>query len=419
MISRFAFLRYAKDSFFQAVYALRDNSLRTILSVLGIAFGVGAVMTVSTVSESGRHYVFSELQTYGLETIWVYRKWEDEHPYAAIRQGSGITNQDINIILNSGCCPAVRQLSPIVYHRDWRVLVRVGNNFSKISVEGVGTTYLSISNDVIAVGRGLREEDIKDRQPVALITPRVHENMFGLHTNPIGKSIRLGNVKLTVIGIIKEKSRKFLMSIGAETYDTNNRIIIPYTLYQQILGTEEIHSIQAEAIDVESTHIAAQQIVNALRRSHHNKYQYIQETMRGWIDTANRILSGISLIGIVGASVSLLVGGLGIMNIMSTSVIERTREIGIRKAIGARRRDILTQFLMEALFISVLGGLVGLLLGALVNYALAIWTMFPISLSAISIALALIVSILVGVMSGYYPAYRASLMRPVEALRYD
>lgn len=413
------FRRYARDAFEQAFYALRDNRMRTILSVLGVAFGIASVMAVSTVSQSGRHYVFSELQTYGLKTLWVYRKWEQDNPYAAQRQGSGIDNDDIRAILKSGCCTAVRKISPVVYAEDWEVRVRVGSIYRKVSIEGVGLDYLDISNDTVVNGRTFRDEDVRERKAVAIIGPKVHKTLFGTHTDPIGKTIRMNDFKLTVIGVLKEKSRKFLSTIGAENYDTNDRVLIPYTLYQQLLGSKNIHTLQAEAVDNASTEIALEQIVTVLQRMHNNKYEYTQESMRGWIDTANRILWSISLIGLVGASVSLFIGGLGIMNIMSTSVVERTREIGIRKAIGARSGDILAQFLLESVFISGIGGVLGLLIGGVVSYALALWTGLPLHPSLLMVFIALVVSMLVGVLSGYYPARRAAALRPVEALRYE
>lgn len=413
------FKRYARDAVEQAFQALRDNRLRTILSILGVAFGIASVMAVSTVSQSGRYYVFSELQSYGLKTVWVYRKWEQDNPYAALRQGSGIDNDDVRAIVSSGCCSAVRRISPVVYTNDGKVQVRVGSVYRKVSIEGVGADYLDISNDTVENGRTFRDEDMRERRAVAIIGPKVHNTLFGLHTDPIGKTLRMNDLKLTVVGVLKEKSRKFLSTIGAENYDTNDRILIPYTLYQQLLGSKNVQTIQAEAVDLASSEIALRQLVETLQRSHNYKYEYTQESMRGWIDTANRILWSISLIGLVGALVSLFIGGLGIMNIMSTSVVERTREIGIRKAIGARNGDILAQFLFEAVFISGLGGLLGLVMGGVASYALALWTGLPLQPSLLMVTLAFTVSILVGVLSGYYPARHAAALRPVDALRYE
>lgn len=419
MTSVALFKRYARDAIQQAFYALRDNRLRTTLSILGVAFGIASVMAVSTVSQSGRHYVFSELQTYGLKTIWVYRKFEQDNPYAAFRQGSGIDNDDVRAILASGCCPAVKRVSPVVYSSDWEVRVRVGGVYRKVAIEGVGLDYLDISNDTVVNGRGFREDDIGERRAVAIIGPKVHSTLFGTHTDPVGKTLRMNNLKLTVIGVLQEKSRKFLSTIGAENYDINDRILIPYTLYQQLLGSKDVHTLQAEAVDLASSELALKQVVDTLYRSHNDKFEYTQESMRGWIDTANRILWSISLIGLVGALVSLFIGGLGIMNIMSTSVVERTREIGIRKAIGARNGDILAQFLFEAVFISGIGGLLGLVMGGIASYGLALWTGLPLQPSWLMVAVAFVVSLLVGVLSGYYPARYAAALRPVDALRYE
>lgn len=406
-------------AFGQAVGALKQHRLRTLMSVLGVAFGIAAMMTVGVVSESGRAFIFAELETYGLTGIWIYRDWSEDNPYATVRQGSGIDNEDL-ALLRSDCCPAVRRISPSVYPEDWMLTVRAGNSFSKSSVEGVDVEYLAINNDQLASGRNFRVRDILDRLPVAIIGENTARKLYGVHQSPLGRSLRLREMGFTVIGVLRAKDRNFLDSIGAgEGYDINDRVLIPYTVYQQALGIQDVHTLRADAANLARVDEAAAQLRGVLERRHQGRYNYTVDTMQEWIGTANRILDSISVLGLVSASVALLVGGMGILSIMSTAVLERTREIGLRKALGARQSDIRLQFLVEAVCISSLGGLVGLVLGFGAVMLLALWTGFPLAPAWLHVIVALVVSIAVGVASGYYPAKRAAGLRPVEALRHE
>ncbi len=408
-----------QDALKQSMWAIRENRLRTLLSVLGILVGIIAVMVVGTVTNTVRHYIFNELESYGLKTVWIYRDWEEKRPNATQRSGSGITNSDLEKI-NKHCCPALRKISPEVYFEDWNVLARSGSRYDNVVMEGVGINFFDISNEKITLGRLFRPEDIKRRRSVAVIGPEVQKQLFGMHQNPIGKSIRINELKLTVIGLLKEKKRDFLSSIGAaENFDINNRVFIPYTLHQTLTSSKNVHRILGEANDLASVQPAINQVIETLARRHNRKYAYTWESMEAWIDTADSILTNITFIGILSASISLFVGGIGIMNIMTTSVIERTREIGIRKALGARNKDIHNQFLLEAIFVSSIGGILGLIIGFMISYAIVLSTGLPAVPSWIVILAALLVTMLVGVISGYYPASRAARLKPVDALRHQ
>ena len=300
------------------------------------------------------------------------------------------------------------------------MLVRNGNRYSNARITGVGADIHIIHNDVIALGRPLREKDELRRRSVVILGPTAHTDLFESEQNPVGKEIYIGENKYTVVGVLKPKSRDFLASIGSVGgMDANNQILIPFTVLQRQLGHKEISVFHGEAIGLEHADAAVSQIIRMLQRSHRSRYSYKGDTAAQYVATANRILGAVSLIGVAAASISLFVGGLAIMNIMSTSVLERTREIGLRKALGARRRDILFQFLMEATMISAIGGLLGLSLGALASVGLALWTGFPMMPSWFMVGIALAVSIGIGLLSGYYPARRAAAMQPVEALRYE
>jgi len=407
-----------KDVMGQAIHALHDNRLRTILSILGIAIGIASVMTVGTITNGINDYVYKELKTYGLKSVWVYRNWNaNNDPNRAVRQGSGIDNDNYYHIISKKCCPAIKRATALVYSRDNIMPVRAGNNFFSASLEGVDVEYIGINNDRLVAGRNFRKDDIVRRKAVAIISPKAARSLYG-SVNPLGRTFRFNDKKFQIIGVLGEKNRDLLSQLGADSYDINGRMLIPYTSYQTYFGVKDIHTIQAEAHELEQTALALEQLNTMLQRSHNYKYEYKLESMQAWMDTADQVLASISLIGLVGAGISLLVGGMNIMNIMSTSVVERTREIGIRKSLGAQNTDILFQFLMEATTVSAIGGVIGLSIGVVVTYLIAWFSGFPFGPSWIMAFIAVVVSIVVGLISGYYPAHRAARLKPVEALRH-
>jgi len=257
------------DSFEQAKLSLADNRVRTIMSIIGVAVGIAAVMMVGIVSQSGRNYIFAELETYGLRTLWVNRDWENNNPFESVREGSGINNDDL-LVLKGACCPALERLSPVVYPEEWQVSVRQGNNFSQASVEGVDVDYLLINNDHLLMGRNFREDEIRYKRPVAIIGSVTREKLFGQHRSPLGKSIRLGDLKLIVIGVLQKKDRTLLSAVGAaDNYDINERVLISFLLYQQYIGSKDIQQIVAQATRLDQIEVALEQITTTLTRRNH------------------------------------------------------------------------------------------------------------------------------------------------------
>ncbi|MBW9260679.1 MAG: ABC transporter permease [Candidatus Thiodiazotropha sp. (ex. Lucinisca nassula)] len=400
----------------EAVIALWQNRLRSLLSVLGIAIGIAAVMTVSAVSSGGKQFVLKELETFGLRSLWVFRDYKDKDPQSRVRDSSGIDSRDLKL-LKGACCPAVKRLSPVLLAAN-RPIVQNGNRYSSAQLKGVDANYTGINNDRLTMGRGFRPGDIKGRRPVALIGETVSQDLYPQSENPVGRDLRIGGRRYQVIGVLEYKSRDLLASIGSDGgEDANNRILLPYTLVQQMNGNQQVSYLQAEAVSIARAEQAADQLRLALQRRYRGSYQYTKITLASYLKTVDRILGGITAMGVVAASTALLVGGIGVAGIMSTAVVERIREIGVRMAIGANRRHILFQFLAEAVLISLAGGMAGLLFGLLLGGTLDLLTGFPLMPTLSGVLTGLIVSVLVGLASGYYPARRAADFLPVEALR--
>jgi len=408
-----------RDHLTQVAVVLRANRLRTAVSIVGVALGIAALLIVQVATDAGRRVVFAELETYGLTTLWIFRDWQQDRP-SVKRPGSGIDNDDYAAIRRSACCPDVRRYSAVVYPQNWMVELVAEGRLSQSAVEGVDVDYLAINNDRIVAGRGLRPLDIAQRRPVAVVGPVVRERLFGSRP-AVGRTLRFGQVQLTIVGELAHKDRSLLAALGAtQGYDVNNRVLIPYTLYQQLMGgTRDIQTLQAQAVSLARVEAAGAEVVRFLSRRNHDRYRYTVQSMKAWIETAERILGVITSVGMVGALVALVVGGMGILGVMTTAVVERTREIGLRKAVGARRRDILAQFLAEAAVIGLLGGLAGLALGLVALVGARLWTGFWFLPGFWQVGLAVAVALLTALAAGTLPARRAAALPPAEALRHD
>lgn len=402
----------------EALEALSDNRLRTALSLLGVGVGIAAIIVVSSIASSGRQMVFSELETFGLRTFWIFRTVESGKKVERDIAGSGIDEADYKAI-HKQALSAVATLSPVVDAGSSNTASKHGESL-RIKLLGVSEQFSAINSDELESGRFLTEADIRSQARVAVLGPEVVSRLFARDRDPIGQNLNINDSWFVVVGVLKTKNRDLISSIGAGSEETNARVLIPYSVQQKIIGnTDFVSYLQGQAAGIDRTDEAVDSVIAVLMQRHRSAFKYKSESMARYIQTANRILGGVTMIGIVAATVSLFVGGLAIMNIMMTSVIERTKEIGLRRAIGASRYDIQLQFLLEAVLISLLGGLGGVLLGGGIVHVLASATILHASLSWSGLVLALTSTLAVGVASGYYPALKASSLIPVEALRYE
>jgi putative ABC transport system permease protein len=402
---------------YEVSVALRANFIRTTLSILGVTIGSCAIILVGYVTLSSQQQIFTELETFGLKSIWVSRLYQNTNPQQISRSGTGIKLRDYFGLTNSDCCRAVEKLTPIsVNYNQW---IKYHSKYQQTSLYAVNQHYLDINNDNIIYGRNFTIEDIQNKLPVVIISSTIATALFNTLHPVIGKKIYIGNYHFTIIGIIADKNRDFLNSIGiASNGDVNQRLLMPITTYAtRISHNDDIEWLQVQAKHLQQADIGGQQIVSFLTRHNEHRYQYQFNTMKQYIDNANNILDGVSILGIIVSLVSLIVGGIAIMNIMLTSVVERTKEIGLKKAIGANNNHILLQFLLEAIFICIIGSILGLTLGICISFITSVLLDLPWLINHNSIYIAILSSILVGIISGLYPAMTATKLQPVEALK--
>ncbi|MDE6793834.1 MAG: ABC transporter permease, partial [Muribaculaceae bacterium] len=293
-----------------------------------------------------------------------------------------------------------------------------GNNNYPSQAQGVNSQFLEIRQRKVAQGEMFTEEDVKTAAKVCVLGKTLVDNLFPDGTDPIGKIVRFGKIPMTIIGVLEEKGYN---TMGQ---DQDDLALVPYTtVMKRVLATDYLQGIQASAIDENMTDQTIEEITEILRTQH--KLREGEEdnfTIRSMQELAEMISSTSSMMTVLLAAVagiSLLVGGIGIMNIMIVSVTERTREIGLRMSIGATGRDIMMQFLIEAVIISVTGGLLGILLGAGATWMISFIAHWPVQIDVSSVILSFVVCTVIGIIFGFYPAAKASNLDPIEAIRYE
>ncbi len=394
--------------------ALKANKLRSVLTMLGIIIGVSAVIALVGIGNGASASITSQIQGLGSNLLIIS---PGQARTAGVSAGAGSMNTlvmtDVPKIQAAGS--AIKAVAPST-SRNVQVVYAAGN--TSTNVMGTTDTYAQIRNLKIDRGRFLTKEDVDGSSRVAIVGPTVIENLLGdRNADIVGKTIKLNNVPFQVVGTT--------VSQGSSGFNNNDDIVIvPITTAQaRLIGNKYLRQIFVEAASPDLMQTAQEQITIALRQAHHLRSDQadnftimnqadILETMQGITQTSTMLLGGI-------AAISLLVGGIGIMNIMLVSVTERTREIGIRKAIGAKGSDILLQFLIEAVVLSILGGAIGILLGwggsNLIGKAMSLATQITPS----SVLMAFGFSAGIGIIFGVFPARKAASMDPIDALRYE
>ncbi len=397
-----------------ALRALNNNKMRGFLTMLGIIIGVASVITMLAIGQGSKRSIRAQIAEMGSNMIMI-------HPGADRRGGvrldasamQSLKLEDYKAIVNetryvSACSPSVSSSGQVIF----------GANNYPTSVYGVIRAYLDIRKYTVMKGDVFSEQDIVTSAKVCLVGKTIVDNLFTNGEEPVGKIIRFNKIPFLIVGVLTPKGYN---TMGM---DQDDLILAPYTTIQKrVLAITHLQSIFCSALTEELTEEAQEEITGILRRNHKLKetaeddfnirsQQELSTMMNSTTDMMTMLLACI-------AGISLLVGGIGIMNIMYVSVTERTREIGLRMSIGAKGRDILAQFLIEAILISVTGGILGVILGMGAAWCVKIVVGWPVYIQLYSVILSFVVCTVTGIFFGWYPAQKASNLDPIEAIRYE
>jgi putative ABC transport system permease protein len=399
-----------------SIRALWVNKMRSSLTLLGIIIGVGAVITMLAVGTGARAQIIAQISKMGSNLLIVF---PGSSTSGGARLGAGtqssLTMKDAEAILNE--CPSVSDVAPILSG-----VAQVVYRQQNWSTGVIGTTpgMLNVRDWTLSEGNPFTDQDVKRATKTCLLGQTVVENLFGGY-DPVGQILRINKIPFTVAGVLSPKGQ------DAGGHDQDDVIFIPLTTAQiKVFGTPfpgMVRLIYVKAASAEEMNAAADEVTAVLRQRHHihprEDNDFIVRNLTQFMQAAEQSSRVMSLLLGAVASVSLIVGGIGIMNIMLVSVTERTREIGIRLAVGAKVWDIRLQFIIEAVVLSLLGGIVGIILGVTGSKLISILVGWSTLVSPISIIIAFIFSGIVGIFFGFYPAYKASLLNPIDALHYE
>lgn len=403
----------------ESVSVLRTNKMRTALSVLGIIIGIGSVITLMTLGQASQVSITERIQSLGANLLIISPGSSGSSRSNFFRGGgfgggNTLKYEDALAIAESD---RITTVDSVAASYSSRSEITYDRNLESVSVNGVTPEYFKLRNVELGMGEEISQTDIDTSNKVAIIGATAAEALFGAGVNPLGEKIRIEGLSFTVIGVTDEKG-----SMGGSNFD--EVVYVPLTTAQKVLyGVDFVSSIYVGAKNENVMEAAENQVGFLLLEQHRltspsdadftiSSQADILETVNEVTQTFTTLLTGI-------AAISLVVGGIGIMNIMLVTVTERTREIGIRKALGAKRKSIISQFLIESTILTIIGGIIGVLLGLAVSYIITNKMDLPQVMSVESIALSVLVSTVIGILFGWYPAQKASKLQPIEALRYE
>jgi putative ABC transport system permease protein len=402
------------DLFEEIYLGVSSNKVRSGLTMLGIVIGIGSVIAMLSVGQGAKAQIETNIQSIGSNLLLVM-PGAQRGVGAAVNTGRGSSQT-----LTSDDAQALTALSNVAgvapeLSRRYQVIAR-GKN-TNTQVVGTGPAYLAVRNVSIDTGSFFSDSQVTSRAKVAVLGPTTRDDLFGVDSSPIGQSIRINGVDFTVIGITKAKG-------GSGFANQDDTIFVPLSSMQLFLsGGKYVSTISVQAKDQSSMTSIQEEITNTLLGRHNitnpTQADFSVLNQSDLVSAASSVTDTFTVLLASIAGISLLVGGIGIMNMMLTTVTERTREIGLRQAIGAEKHEIVGQFLGEAILLTLLGGMIGVILGYGASQIIQRVTQIPTVVSWSSVALAFGVSALIGLVFGFYPAQRAARLNPIEALRFE
>ncbi|HUK54985.1 MAG TPA: ABC transporter permease [Candidatus Binatia bacterium] len=397
-----------RETLVVALEALRANKLKAALTMLGVVIGSACIVLTVTIALTGKEYIVSTVEAVGSNLV--YAQVVRAGPGQRAVPGDELSMEDLDAIREG--IPGIREVAG---SREINMAVVFNGEERAVTLTGVTAGFQSIRNLVVLRGRFLDADDMEARAKVCTLTEELAARVFP-GRDPVGLQVRVGELHFTVVGVFRERSTTFGQSeIQKET------VVIPLTLLKYYLGEDFIRVIYAQAPSAQEVPAVTRQVAEILRARHRPGAVYRVENLGGILDTVQKISLALTIVLLLIGFIALVISGIGIMNIMLVTVTERTREIGVRMAVGAPRREIRWQFLLEALIISGAGALAGILFAVSLPLAMKPFLprSFAVSVSWISVLVSFLVTCLTGVLFGYLPANRAAGLQPTESLRYE
>lgn len=396
-----------KETLSVSIDALRANKLRAMLTSLGVIIGSASIVLVVTVALTSKKFVISQIEAVGSNVVWaeLIRSSEKAQPLSY-----EMTLDDLEAAKNS-----IPGIAEVAGTSDIQMSVVAQGVVRPVTLIGVTPGYKEIRRLIVLRGRYLDSLDMQTRSKTCVITPQLAKRLFG-QDNPVGRDLHVGELIFTIIGVFSERVETFgLSDIQTET------VLIPFELIKNYTGVSTMKVLDVQAGTPEDVPMVQRRLANLLQSRHPSGAEYHVQTLTSILKAARDISMALTIVLIVIAFIALLISGIGIMNIMLVTVTERTREIGIRKAIGAARKEIMYQFLTEAFLISGGGAVLGILIGLLVPVVVQLFLPgnLRVPVSSLSVVLAFVVSCSTGLFFGYLPANQAAKLQPIESLRYE
>ncbi len=401
---------FHKEALRCSLEALRANKFRACLTALGLVIGNASVILVVTISLTSRDYILEQIQRIGSNIVYAQYEAGNNGAIAAAADDY-IKMSDVDAIrdrLGSRIVAATGVMN------SWDRM-RIDGRENDVAIIGTDQYYPLVRNLDLLAGRFFDADDVRQRHRVALLMQKLARRLFGTQESAVGRTIKLHGLQFTVIGTFREKTESFGLSEL-----TGENVLIPITMLKLFVPIERIDPLYVQARSASGVESVTADVRTILESRHRAGARYSVDNLSAILDAARRIAAVLTAVLVIVSAIALIISGIGIMNIMLVTVTERTREIGLRMAVGAARRDVLEQFLAEAVLISMGGGVAGILIGVAIPLSIQWFTDdVRIPISPLSVAVAFTVSLLVGLIFGILPANRAARLNPTEALRYE